>query len=53
MKPEDKLQKMFELSDFTKHLFKEGLKQRFTEKSDAEIHELYLKRLEKSYNRNY
>src|SRR5690349_19876073 len=47
MTPEQKLQKMFELSAFTKELFRQGLRQRFPELSEEEFHRLYLERLAK------
>lgn len=53
MSPEERLQKAFELSEFSRALFWEGLQQRFPEKSEAELRDLYLKRLDKCSNRNY
>ncbi len=53
MTPEERLLKAFELSEFSRRLFKEGLRQRFPAKSEAEIHTLFLQRLEKCHNRNY
>ena len=45
MTPEQKLMKAFELSEMTKQLFLGGLRDRFPEKSEAEIKQLYSKRL--------
>ncbi len=53
MTPEQRLNKMFELSAIAKHLYKEGLKKTFPEKNEAENRELYLQRIEKCYNQNY
>ena len=53
MTEEQRLLKAFELSDFTRQLFKAGLKERFPEKTEAELHCLFLKRLEKCHNQNY
>jgi hypothetical protein len=51
--PEQRLLKAFELSAIAKELFITGLRKRFPDKSEAEIKEIYLKRLAKCYNRNY
>ncbi len=53
MSASEKFLKVIELSELTKSLFKEGLRKRFPEKSEQEIHELFLKRLEKCHNSNY
>ena len=53
MTDEQRLLKAFELSDFSRQLFKAGLKERFPEKTDAELHSLFLKRLETCHNQNY
>ena len=53
MTEEQRLLKAFELSDFSKQLFRAGLKERFPQKTEAELHSLFLKRLEKCHNRNY
>lgn len=53
MSPEARLLKAFELSEFSRQLFLQGLRRRFPNKSDAEIHKLYLERLDKCHNRNY
>jgi hypothetical protein len=51
--PQQRLQKAFEMSDFTKALFKQGLRQRFPHFSEMEIHRLFLDRLAKCHNSNY
>ncbi|MGH7213797.1 MAG: hypothetical protein ACREIT_03420 [Tepidisphaeraceae bacterium] len=53
MTPEQRLRKAFELSDMTKSLFREGLRRRFPEKSERELHEIFLDRLRRCHNRNY
>ena len=53
MTKEQRLLKAFELSEFSRQLFKAGLRERFPEKTEAEIHDLFLKRLEKCHDRNY
>ena len=52
MTPEQKLQKVFEMSAFTKALFKQELRQRFPELSEEELHRLYLDRLMLRHNSN-
>jgi hypothetical protein len=53
MTPQERLAKAFELSAFTRKLFLDGLRQRFPEMSQSEIHALYLERLDKCHNRNW
>ncbi len=53
MSAQQRLNKALELSAFTKQLFIHGLQKRFPDKTEEEIKQLYLKRLEKCYNRNY
>jgi hypothetical protein len=53
MTPEQRLAKAFELSTLTKELFLQGLRNRFSDKDETEIKEIYLKRIAKCYNRNY
>lgn len=53
MKPAHRLQKAFELSEFTKKLFIHGLRKRFPGLSEEEFHKLLLERLEKCHNLNY
>lgn len=53
MGAEQRLMKAFELSSITKALFLSGLHERFPDKSETEIKELYLQRIAKCYNRNY
>lgn len=53
MTPEQRLLKAFELTEVSRMLFREGLRKRFPEYSEEQIHKLYLQRLAKCYNRNY
>jgi len=53
MSPSEKFNKVMELNELTNSLFKQGLRKRFPEKSEEEIHTLFLKRLEKCHNSNY
>jgi len=53
MTPGQKLQKVFEMSDWSKALFREGLRKRFPDATEAELHRIFLDRLEKCHNRNY
>ncbi len=53
MKPEKKLLKTFELSDFTKKLFIQGLKKRFPDKTEEEFKIILIERMNKCHNRNY
>ena len=53
MTPEQRLQKALELSDFSKELFRHGLRKRFPDLSEEDFQKLYLKRLDKCHNRNY
>jgi hypothetical protein len=53
MTAEQKLQIVFELSEMTKSLFREGLRKRFPDATEQELHRIYLERLEKCHNRNY
>jgi hypothetical protein len=53
MTPAQRLEKAFELSEFTRQLFYIGLRKRFPEASPEEIHRIALARLAKCHNRNY
>jgi hypothetical protein len=53
MTPEQRVKKAFEMSAFTKALFKDGLRRRFPELSEEQLHQLYLERLAKCHNSNY
>lgn len=53
MTPEQRLLKSFELSDFSKALFIEGLRQRFPDATEEEFRRILFDRLDKCHNRNY
>jgi hypothetical protein len=53
MTPEQRLLKAFELSEFSKALFIEGLRQRFPDATQEEFRRILFTRLEKCHNRNY
>jgi hypothetical protein len=51
--PEQRLMKAFELNELARTLFLQGLHKRFPDLSEEEIHQIYVKRLDKCHNRNY
>ena len=53
MRPEQRLLKAFELSEFSKQLFIQGLHKRFPDLAEEDFKKLLRKRLEKCHNRNY
>ena len=53
MTPEQRVNVAFDLSEFSRNLFQQGLKQQFPDLSEEEFHRLYLKRIALCYNRNY
>lgn len=53
MTPEQRLHQAFELSDFTRRLFKQGLRRARPDLPDAELHQLFLDRIARCHNRNY
>jgi hypothetical protein len=53
MTPGQRLEKAFELSEFSKELFRGGLRKRFPDLSEEAFHQLFLDRLAKCHNRNY
>ncbi len=53
MTPEQRLLKAFELSDMTRNLFRQGLRERFPDLPEEQLHALYLERLALCHNRNY
>jgi len=53
MTPEKRLLKAFELSQFSKELFLQGLHRRFPGLSEEAIRKIYLERINKCHNRNY
>jgi hypothetical protein len=53
MSPEQKLLKMFELSEYSKKLFWYGLKNKYPDLADDKLKKIYLEKLIKCHNRNY
>jgi hypothetical protein len=53
MTPQQRLEKAIELTETARALFRQGLRMRFPDKSEQELHQLYLERLEKCHNRNW
>jgi hypothetical protein len=53
MTPSQRLLKAFELSALSRQLLKEGLRRRFPQKNEAEIHKIYLERIRRCQNRHY
>lgn len=53
MTPEQRLLKAFELSEMTRELFRRGLRERFPDLSEQELHQLFLKRIATCHNRNW
>ena len=52
MTPDQKLAKVFELSAFSKELFKQGLRERFPNATPEEFQIIWRERLAKCHNRN-
>jgi hypothetical protein len=53
MTVEQKLQQVFELSETVNSLFRMGLRKRFPDATEEELHRIYLERLEQCHNSNY
>lgn len=53
MSAEARLRKAFELSDFSKSLFEQGLRRTFPDLEPAELRALARRRLDKCHNRIY
>ena len=53
MTPEERLLKAFELSEMTKTLFQQGLRERFPDLPEEQFHALFLERLARCHNCNY
>ena len=53
MTDDQRLRKAFELSEFAKGLFWQGLKEMYPNRSDADLRPLYLERLALCHNRSY
>lgn len=53
MSPADRLRKAFELTELSRKLLRTGLRERFPELSEDELHTLYLEQLAACHYRNY
>jgi hypothetical protein len=53
MTSQERLEKAFELSEFSRQLFVHGLRQRFPDLPEKALMKIYLERLDKCHNRNY
>jgi hypothetical protein len=53
MTPAQRLAKAMELSELGKRLFLHGLRRRFPEADERQLHALYLERIARCHNRNY
>jgi hypothetical protein len=53
MTPQQRLAKAMELTEDARRRFREGLRRRFPDLDESELHKLYLERLDKCHNRNY
>jgi hypothetical protein len=51
MTPEQRLLKAFELTELSRELFRTGLRDRFPDLSEDELHALYLRRLDRCRSR--
>ncbi len=51
MSGEDRLRKTFELSALTRELLLTGLRRRYPDLPESDLHQLYLRRLQKSWDR--
>jgi hypothetical protein len=53
MTPERRLMQALELSEMTRRIFKEGLRRRYPDLSESQLHELFCERLELCHNKPY
>ncbi len=53
MTPQQRLAKAIEPTKDTRRRFRDGLRRRFPDLNEQELHQLYLERLNKCHNRNY
>ncbi len=51
--PEERLSKAFELTTFSRELLLQGLRSRFSEKSEAEVRQIARERLDRCRKRSY
>ena len=53
MSSEERLMKAFELTEFSRQLFRQGLRRRFPDLSEPELNKIFLERPVRCHNRNY
>ena len=53
MTPEQRLNVAFDLSEFSRSLFKQGLRERFPDLDEQAFHKIYIERIAKCYNNSY
>ena len=53
MTPEQKLDKVFELTELTRSLLRTGLRMRYPDATPEELHQAFLDQLAKCHNQNY
>jgi hypothetical protein len=53
MTSQERLEKAFELSEFSRQLFLHGLRRRFPDLPEKALMKIYRERLDKCHNRNY
>lgn len=51
--PAQRLEKAFELTEFSRQLMKDGIRNQHPNASPEQLHHIYLARLKKCHNRNY
>jgi hypothetical protein len=51
--PEQRLDIAFELTEFSRELFRKGLRDRFPEKTEKEIGQIFLEGIDWCHNKNY
>jgi hypothetical protein len=53
MEASQRLRKAWDLTEVTRELLRSGLRKRFPHATEAEIHAMYIKRLNACHNKNY
>ncbi len=53
MTPDERLAQIFQLSETMRAMLKEAIRKQFPGESDADIHQRFLKRLERCHNVNW
>ena len=53
MTPEQRIDKVFEITEFTRDLLRNALRRKHPQASEAELHRLYLEHLRECHNSSY